>query len=370
MGLLQKKKIYIPVNEHPDVNFLGKLHVSILLYHFIAGLLIGPRGRTQKELEQRTGTKIFIRGRGAHREPTGLPEDNDDLHVMIEGNGEGVDRAYKEIEEILFNPKQAERLKQEQLRSLNEMSVSNYEFQSKFSNATSEITTGEDGMSQVEVMVPNHLVGYLIGKGGESIQRMQIQTGVHCQIAKESDMKPGETLRSIVLRGPYDGVVEAKRRIEDTVKERLNYGKGTKDGKKELENFSFILKFPVPNDRVGIIIGKGGATVKAIQDKTGAHVHIPQSPDEDNPSLRTLSIGADSREGVETAQVEIVQAMQSTSNQPAANSIYITVPDERVGVIIGKGGVTIKDLQNRTNTKIFIPQASDPGSNPPTRTLT
>ena len=43
------KKLYIPVKEYPNYNFIG--------------LIIGPRGNTQKRLERETNTRISIRGR-------------------------------------------------------------------------------------------------------------------------------------------------------------------------------------------------------------------------------------------------------------------------------------------------------------------
>ena len=38
------KKVYIPYKDHPTYNFIG--------------IIIGPRGNTQKRMEQETGTKI------------------------------------------------------------------------------------------------------------------------------------------------------------------------------------------------------------------------------------------------------------------------------------------------------------------------
>lgn len=88
VGLMIKKKVYIPIREYPDVNFLG--------------LLIGPRGRTQKELEARTGARILVRGRGSQKDnhysgPTGNPDDDDDQHVSIEGTEEAVAKAQIEV---------------------------------------------------------------------------------------------------------------------------------------------------------------------------------------------------------------------------------------------------------------------------------
>ena len=47
--LKKEKKIYLPEDD-PDVNYIG--------------IIIGPRGSTQKILENKSGCRISIRGRG------------------------------------------------------------------------------------------------------------------------------------------------------------------------------------------------------------------------------------------------------------------------------------------------------------------
>ena len=46
-----QEKIFVPCKEHPEVNFIG--------------LIIGPRGNTQKRLVQETGCQVVIRGKGS-----------------------------------------------------------------------------------------------------------------------------------------------------------------------------------------------------------------------------------------------------------------------------------------------------------------
>jgi protein quaking len=50
----RQEKIFVPVNEYPDYNFVGRI--------------LGPRGMTAKQLEQETGCKIMIRGKGSMRD--------------------------------------------------------------------------------------------------------------------------------------------------------------------------------------------------------------------------------------------------------------------------------------------------------------
>lgn len=68
------------------------------------GMIIGPKGSNQKRLEEETGCKILIRGRGSQKEGQApQPDDFEDLHVMVAGHSnEQVARAVQEIERIIF----------------------------------------------------------------------------------------------------------------------------------------------------------------------------------------------------------------------------------------------------------------------------
>ncbi|KAL7417245.1 hypothetical protein BDY24DRAFT_377210 [Mrakia frigida] len=67
-------KVYIPVKEFPEINFFG--------------LLLGPRGNSQKKMERESGAKISIRGKGSVKEGKGRPENlshdaEEDLHCLV-----------------------------------------------------------------------------------------------------------------------------------------------------------------------------------------------------------------------------------------------------------------------------------------------
>mmetsp|Transcript_10185 Transcript_10185/g.15278 ORF Transcript_10185/g.15278 Transcript_10185/m.15278 type:complete len:684 (-) Transcript_10185:1611-3662(-) len=107
------KKIPIPVEEHPTYNFIG--------------LIIGPRGKTQKELEVKTNCKIAIRGKGSVKEGARGRRDgrvydgeNEPLHVLISGDSqENVDKAGALIEQMLVViDDEQNQFKQNQLREL------------------------------------------------------------------------------------------------------------------------------------------------------------------------------------------------------------------------------------------------------------
>ena len=89
----KKRKIFVPEKEYPGYNFIG--------------LIIGPRGNTQKRMQRETNTRIAIRGKGcikgnANREPNTDYAEDEDLHVVITGDtDEEVDRAEVMVKSLL-----------------------------------------------------------------------------------------------------------------------------------------------------------------------------------------------------------------------------------------------------------------------------
>jgi len=109
----RSRKIRVPVDKHPTYNFIG--------------LILGPRGKTQKELEAKTGCKIAIRGRGSMKEGARgrrdgkvMEGENEPLHVVITGDDQNaVDAASEMIEQMLVVIDDEKNVhKQQQLREL------------------------------------------------------------------------------------------------------------------------------------------------------------------------------------------------------------------------------------------------------------
>lgn len=82
------------------------------------GRIIGQGGSTQKIIEQRSGCKIAVRGRGANSANKDIYENYDRLHVLITADtDEQLDQGVAEIQRIL-NGQEDEELKSARERSL------------------------------------------------------------------------------------------------------------------------------------------------------------------------------------------------------------------------------------------------------------
>ncbi|KAK8398312.1 hypothetical protein O3P69_003892 [Scylla paramamosain] len=113
-------KVYVPVKDHPEFNFVGRI--------------LGPRGMTAKQLEQETGCKIMVRGKGSMRDKKKEEQNrgkpnwehlNEDLHVLISVEDSEnrakmkIQRALEEIRKLLVPSADGEdELKKRQLMEL------------------------------------------------------------------------------------------------------------------------------------------------------------------------------------------------------------------------------------------------------------
>ncbi|XP_065587388.1 KH domain-containing RNA-binding protein QKI isoform X7 [Cyrtonyx montezumae] len=115
-----QEKLYVPVKEYPDFNFVGRI--------------LGPRGLTAKQLEAETGCKIMVRGKGSMRDKKKEEQNrgkpnwehlNEDLHVLItvedaQNRAEiKLKRAVEEVKKLLIPAAEGEdSLKKMQLMEL------------------------------------------------------------------------------------------------------------------------------------------------------------------------------------------------------------------------------------------------------------
>ncbi|CCE73202.1 Piso0_000229 [Millerozyma farinosa CBS 7064] len=123
------EKFYIPVKQHPEINFVG--------------LLLGPRGNTLRQLQDESGTKLAIRGKGSVKDgkssasrsddfgssgalvssSAAYGSSEDDLHVVVTSDSQqkiakAIKLTYEVIDKAISSPVGRNDLKRDQLREL------------------------------------------------------------------------------------------------------------------------------------------------------------------------------------------------------------------------------------------------------------
>ncbi|KAK8929962.1 hypothetical protein H634G_01462 [Metarhizium anisopliae BRIP 53293] len=256
----------------------------------------------------------------------------------------------------------------------------------------SPLRGGDDNSETIQI--ESSLVGLIIGRQGENLRRIEADTNCRVQFLAATD---GGPFRQCRISGPRPRRAEVKdainRIIEDSGMGALNRPAQDKNrdpnkgGATALRDGEDHMQIMVPDRTVGLIIGRGGETIRDLQERSGCHINIVGESKSVN-GLRPVNL-IGTVEAAARAKDFILEIVDSDTrgDGPAAkkasaavvprseppprdatgsagpdkinDSVY--VPSDAVGMIIGKGGETIRDMQNTTGCKINVAQSSGPG---------
>ncbi|XP_034084748.1 far upstream element-binding protein 2-like isoform X4 [Gymnodraco acuticeps] len=185
-----------------------------------------------------------------------------------------------------------------------------------------------------EYSVPDSMVGLIIGRGGEQINKIQQESGCKVQIAPDSGGLPD---RSVSLTGSQDSIQNARRLLDEIV----SRGRGTPPSSyHESTNgqSGTVHEMMIPAGKAGLVIGKGGETIKQLQ----------QAQEMVQDILRERDHGGFNERNDFSARM--------------GGGMDIPIPRHSVGVVIGRNGEMIKKIQNDTGVRIQFKQ--DDGTGP------
>ena len=261
---------------------------------------------------------------------------------------------------------------------------------------------GPDGPASSEmIMVPDKMVGLIIGRGGEQITRLQGESGCKIQMAQESN---GMAERQCTLTGPPNCIAQAKEAIN-----RIIANEGS--GRGGMGGGGGFFEMMVPGHKVGLIIGKGGEMIKQLQEQSGAKIVIIQDTPE--AALEKPLRITGSPEAVENAKHLVTDILNQNDDRDmgfgrgrgrggmrgaggrgggfmggrggrgggggrggfgggtwgggggggeygAQHTDYVQVPSNKCGLIIGKGGETIKHINQSTGAHCEVDKNAPP----------
>ncbi|XP_056388596.1 far upstream element-binding protein 1 isoform X4 [Hyla sarda] len=215
-----------------------------------------------------------------------------------------------------------------------------------------------------EYKVPDGMVGFIIGRGGEQISRIQQDSGCKIQIASDSGGMPD---RSCMLTGTPDSVQAAKRLLDQIVEKGrpTPYHHGDGPG-------NTVQEIMIPASKAGLVIGKGGETIKQLQERAGVKMVMIQDGPQNTGADKPLRITGDPYK-VQQAKDMVLELIRDQGGFREARNEYgsrlggnegidVPIPRFAVGIVIGRNGEMIKKIQNDAGVRIqFKP---DDGSTP------
>ena len=201
-----------------------------------------------KPKEELPALKIEFKGRGATKTPVAAGIPLEPFHVFLEGSPSMADAAENLIEELLQEAEKADvtvDITEEDLLDVAAAAAAaahagghNDQLALGYRPATvAQLIGGVDHHNNLlpqeqwpseDIHVPNGVVGFIIGRGGETITSLQARTGAKVQIQKEHEVQPGQTMRIITVSAQtQDQVDQCKIMIESMVDDRVRAAGGT-----------------------------------------------------------------------------------------------------------------------------------------------
>ena len=197
----------------------------------------------------------------------------------------------------------------------------------------------KDGLT-LRLVLPASQCGSLIGKGGSKIKEIREVTGASVQVA--SDSLPGSTERSVTVAGSRDAVTQCIYHI-----------------------CCVMLESPAKGTTVQYQSGRGGFGGGAMIGNRGEGRGPP------NPLAGLLGLGGG---GASTlAAIASIAGSQirrhdrgEREDRDRESTYQMSVPNELIGSVIGKGGSKIAEIRQMSGAMIRISKSDDPDASPTT----
>ncbi|MGH0147185.1 UNVERIFIED_CONTAM: hypothetical protein FKN15_010289 [Acipenser sinensis] len=189
----------------------------------------------------------------------------------------------------------------------------------------------EEGEYFLKVLIPSYAAGSIIGKGGQTIVQLQKETGATIKLSKSKDFYPGTTERVCLIQG----TVEALNGVHNFIAEKV---REMPQSAQKSEPVSILqpqttvnpdrikqAKLIVPNSTAGLIIGKGGATVKAIMEQSGAWVQLSQKPEGINLQERVVTISGEPEQNRKAVEIIVQKIQEDPQSSSCLNISYSNI---------------------------------------------
>ncbi|CAI5445009.1 unnamed protein product [Caenorhabditis angaria] len=197
----------------------------------------------------------------------------------------------------------------------------------------------------IEMMIPAERCGWVIGRAGDNIKLLQEQSGCRMNIVQASQSITGQP-KPLRITGTPDAVETAKALVNNilTNTNMMNTISNSRPTSHYASGDQAKGEVIVPRDSAGLIIGKGGDVIRRLAQETGTKIQF--KPDENPDSAERCAVIMGTREQIYAATERITEIVNRSLGGGGTNQekFYMHVPADKCGLVIGKGGETIKQI--------------------------
>lgn len=230
---------------------------------------------------------------------------------------------------------------------------------------TFRVTNVNSSNQLLDLLIPVHKISMVIGQHGETLKRLESLSQAKIlfdpHFSEDIENVPH---RKCTITGTAMNIEEARRLVLDRIENSYS------------ENRYNTIYVPIPLSKVGLLIGKGGETIRELQERSSAKVQVVmESVIDPHSTERLVSITGD-QENINKAKQMVEDIINQTGRVGAfipslsgkGHQATVQIPDVAVGCIIGRKAENLKQIQALSATKIFVD--TSPTASGPTRTVT
>jgi len=273
---------------------------------------------------------------------------------------------------------------------------------------------GNGKIVAIKFLISNAYAGSLIGKGGKAIKELITVSEARVNVSSVTELFPGTSDRVVLVSGTQDSVSLAQTLIWEMIAQNV---KAAEEEVKNLEwspeavvnslgtndEIEVVSKITVPASAGGLILGKGGLTIRSIAADSGAQVLMTSKDDALFTQERVLTISGNAGQCVKCVDLILSKLMeedevpafinpgtsysaairnsflsgpyggrgggrgnrhpggrggnnhqQSDVDTSAQTNITISIPNDLVGNIFGRQGATMREIISLSGAKVNV----------------
>jgi len=272
----------------------------------------------------------------------------------------------------------------------------------------------------IKFLISNSYAGSLIGKSGKAIKELIAVSEARVNVSGNQELFPGTSDRVVLVAGTQDSVSLAQTLIWEMIAQNL---RATAEDRKTLEwspesvvnslgtndLVQVISKITIPSAAGGLILGKGGETIRSIALESGSKVLMTSKDDALFTQERVLTISGEAGQCVKCVDLILAKLaeqddipvfvnrgttyspsvrgsffsmpmgqrgpprggkqlnappmvdrrgvdMSNTNSEvdAAQTNITISIPNEYVGNIFGRQGSTMREIISLSGAKVNV----------------
>ena len=198
----------------------------------------------------------------------------------------------------------------------------------------------------IKFLVPNGLAGSLIGTGGSAIKELIDVTKAKVLVSGITDVYPGTSERIILVSGAEEAVDAAQTLVWNMIAlntkadgdKTVSWSpRAASESPDEYEDITVTGKISIPAAAGGLVLGRGGATIKLIGEESGAQIQLTSKEEAIFTQERIMTIT-----GTPNVCAKCVSLVLSKLTEEIDSAQYVNrgvTYTSHVGPIFGGGGV-------------------------------